>query len=290
MLNVAQPGSYVAFDIDETLVMTKKMPSELLQPRGVAEFQKYVRDKFPDFSTRNQHCRLLQTRLKEKKTVEEDTAEVFQELKRRGCRLFCITARYSELADRTERVLDSFGLSFRDTHPFRTQSLQDPVTEAAVQNGIIYCNGDDKGTILARIFQQVVFSRELKQIQQNPQQADSYPAPIPGFFFLDDRREHIASVSKSLDVLSVLKVPSVVFHYRPPVSILMQQQEQLHNTRPDVLQHQMAHFVAHGIVRSNAEALDDITAAGSGNNNNNCDSVEMTDHTRVGTTAMAMQC
>jgi hypothetical protein len=254
LLNVVARGSFVAFDIDETLVITRNMPSELLQPHGVQEFQQYVRSQFADFSSRNQHCRALQTALKDKITVEEDTAEVFRELTARGCRMFAITARFSELADRTEAILDAFGMCFKKTSPFNLDRWTDPVTEAVLQNGIIYCNGDDKGTILARVLSQLLFSNELRQLCDSSSQT-SFPPPIPGFFFLDDRVEHTHSVAKSLDALVLLKVPSIVFHYRPPVSMLIQSHSNLHASRPEVLALQMDHFVATGLVLSNVAAL-----------------------------------
>lgn len=256
LLNVAQPGSVVAFDIDETLVMTRNQPCVLLQPVGVEQFTTYIRGVYSDFSTRNLHCRKLQTALKDKVTVEDDTVEVFRALQARGCRMFAITARYSELAERTERVLDSFGISFLQMSPFRQQAFEDSVTEAVVRNGIVYCNGEDKGVIISRLFSHVLFPEELKaQVAAIQSGGPLRPPPVPGFYFLDDRVEHVAAVAKSLDSLSILRVPSVCFHYRAPVLMLMQAQAELHASRPEVLGMQMRQFHAHGVVLTNSEAL-----------------------------------
>jgi hypothetical protein len=250
LLAVVRPGSFVAFDIDETLVMTRHTPSLLLNPAGVSAFQTHVRGLFPDFTTRNKHCRALQTALKDKVTVESDTVEVVRELQARGCRVFCITARYSELAARTEHILSGFDLDLRESSPFPKHVLQDPETEAVIQNGIVYCNGEDKGVILRRLLSHIVFPKELKLLHTTP----NAPPPIPGFYFLDDRVEHTASVAKGCADLCLMGVPAMVFHYRPPVSRLLSAQPTF--VRPDVLTTQMNHFISCGEVLTNDAALE----------------------------------
>jgi len=247
LLQVVAPGSLVVLDIDETLIITRNMPSLLLGSSGVVAFQKYVQKAFPDFESRNRHCRALQGAIKDKTLVEQRTATVIKTLQDRGCRVFALTARYSELAERTERVLGNLDISFVKSAPFPSHPMRDPVTEAVVMRGIVYCNGVDKGQVLSRLLSSVIMPREAKLNND----------PIPAIHFVDDRLEHTLSVRNALQTFPGLKIPSAIcFHYRSPISLLSDQHKSLPDTNPELLPFIMDHFVRKNEVLSNTRALD----------------------------------
>lgn len=250
LLQVVAPNSLVVLDIDETLIITENVPSLLLDQPGVLGFQKYITEKFPDFESRNHHCRRLQKILMNKALVEKDTAAVIQELQRRNCRVFALTARYVQLAERTHRVLESLGISFEDSAPFPAHPIQDPVTKAVVMKGIVYCNGADKGAILSRLLSSVILPREQKEAHKN-----KHGGAFAGIHFVDDRLEHTLSVRDALQSFRGLNVPSLCFHYRSPPYLLGEAQKHMASTHPKLLPFIMDYFVSHGQVLSNTEAL-----------------------------------
>merc|ERR1711907_4733 len=94
-----------------------------------------------------------------------------RELQRKNCRVFALTARYVQLAERTHRVLESLGVNFQESAPFPAHPIQDPVTKAVVMNGIVYCNGADKGAILSRLLTSVILPREQKEARNEKRTA-----------------------------------------------------------------------------------------------------------------------
>lgn len=254
LLQVAAPGSLVVLDIDETLIVTRHMPSMLLATDGIVAFQKHVTKVFPDFESRNFHCRKLQEAIKDKQLVEEQTADVIKQLQDKGCRVFALTARYTELAQRTEQVLKSFDILFKESAPFPAHPIQDPVTKAVVKNGIVYCNGEDKGYILSRLLSSVILPRERKEANKHGVYCDEKPA-FPGIHFVDDRLEHTLSVRNSLRDFPSLNTPAICFHYRSPISLQQDAQRSLKTSQPKLLPFIMDHFIAHHRVLSNTEAI-----------------------------------
>jgi len=214
LVNRVPAGAFVAFDIDETLIITKGSPSYLLTPKGVLKFQAYVHQSYKDFTTKNKHTRNLQAALQQKELTEVCVAEVIKQLQRKGCFVFGLTARYQEMAHSTQRTLSELDIDFNLTAPFPKQALQDPETEAFCWNGIVYCNNTDKGVVLNRFLENIVF-RDLLAKQQAGHRLERSMLPS-ALFFVDDRMEHASSVLSSLSVARNLGVPVTCYHYIAP--------------------------------------------------------------------------
>lgn len=251
-----RPSCLVALDIDETIVQTKGGPSHLLTDWGVAEFQRWILSRFPDFVTRNKWCRKLEQRLKTKDLVQKDTAEVIRELQAQGCWVFGLTARFSEMASMTDKQLADVDVDLNAHSPFAGRRLLDPATKALLRNSIIYCNSQPKGVVLNRFLEMLFRSHLL-----DPNNTNLMPLP-GGLVFVDDNYGHVVSVSQDLDCLKKLPIPVTSYHYVPeqeqstyvaadPSDYLLGTEEK---EKWAILETQMKVFVDEGVILTNAEA------------------------------------
>lgn len=252
-----RPACLVALDIDETIVQTEGGPSLILTDDGVAEFQRWIRGRFPDFKTRNKWCRKLEQCLKTKSLVQTDTAEVIRELQAQGCWVFGLTARYSEMSAMTDKQLADVGVDLNAHSPFQGRCLMDPATKALLRNGIIYCNSQAKGVVLNRFLENVLFRSHLL----DPNNSNLLPLP-GGLVFVDDNYQHVLSVSRDLEILKKLPIPISCYHYVPEQERSRHQASDesdylLGNEEKEkmaILETQMEVFVSEGIILTNGQA------------------------------------
>lgn len=253
-------GSFVGFDIDETLFVTRNSPSFLVTNQGVRAFQQFLSTKFDDFETRNQHGRNLQKALKDKVLVEDKTAKVIKALQAKGCFVFGLTARYAEMAGQTQRTLAGLGIELWKSAPLPQQPVEDPENEALCADGIIYCNGQDKGLVLDRFLRNIVLRNVLESVANNeftPEIAKGLNLCPRQMFFIDDVYEHMLSLrdKEKMTVCAELKIPTTCFHYVSPLAVKTWGQRNLKNWGA-ILMEQMEEFANSRRVLTNEEAIE----------------------------------
>ena len=74
----------------------------------------------------------------------------------------------------TRKVLCGLGVDFAKTAPFPCEDLRDPVTGALCAGGVIYTNARDKGVILDRFLEHIVFRKHLLHRHRQGQGQGSY--------------------------------------------------------------------------------------------------------------------
>lgn len=257
-----QKGDFIALDLDETLIMSRHSPSQLLTSRGVPAFRKYVHERFSDFKTKNDHCRKLQKALKDKVLVDQDCVRVIQTLQNMGVWVFGVTARYSEMAPATDACLRSLGLDLSVTAPFPKTALRDPDTDSYYADGVVYCNAMDKGSILDRFLENVVFRKVLADLE-GPEgdvgDAESWRRArgLPGrLLFIDDRYENCQSVRHRLPTADRLSVQVEAYQFVPR---WLSNTQAPNSLREAVLRVQMECFVDEGRILSDKEAAQTLT-------------------------------
>jgi len=187
---------------------------------GIREYQSELsRNPKQSFEETKQLSRKLQVALGEMKLIEgQTTLDVLEILREKGCWVFGLTSRYSEMATVTNKVLNELGICFANMAPFPKGSvLRDPGTGAVCSDGIIYSNAIDKGVILNRFLQNVVFQDCLQSQPQRPNPALARAKYLPPqIIFVDDRIENVESVARGLHVCSrdQLDIPVTSLYYR----------------------------------------------------------------------------
>jgi len=173
------------------------------------------------FDEKNAHTRRLQSALREKRFVEASTQRVIHTLQDAGCAVFGLTARYSEMATCTRKAMLQLGVDFAKTAPFPYEDLRDPVTGAFMSGGVIYTNARDKGIILDRFLEHIVFREVLKSVsnplagthaQRLKRAKSSLPAEL---IFVDDRKENCDCVANGVSIPQKLGVRLVSYHFNP---------------------------------------------------------------------------
>ncbi len=172
LLDTAERGCFVALDIDDTIHTNKHHPCYLVTEQGVRTYQTMIESADSErysIAHRNACTHVLQEALHEKKLVEgKATADTIKELQDRGCWVLGLTSRYTDVAAATSsRLRKEFGIDFTRRSPFppagreRGRMLRDPQTGAVCMEGIIFTNAIDKGYVLNRFLEQVVFRAYL---------------------------------------------------------------------------------------------------------------------------------
>jgi hypothetical protein len=225
------------------------------------------------FKNKNAQIQKLQEALKDKVLVEGlITTNTIKELQSAGYWVFGLTTRYSSMADSTTETLLKLGIDFTAVAPFPPTRLEDPMTGAVVANGVVYCNGFNKGFVLNRILENVVFGASLRILRSKGAWAppkvmsreDTQNLVLPPLLVLvDDVRANLDSMLE-VSVAKMLRVPVVGFHFTPP------HLEECVTLRPPpddgklqdlselglkVLMMQMEHLVEDGLVLSNSRSL-----------------------------------
>jgi hypothetical protein len=115
LLEHARPGTLVALDIDDTICCNRYHPCLLMTDPGLEAFRAALGEvptyRALPFAIKNGLSKRLQAALRDKKLLEgELTAAVIRELQDKGCWVFGLTARYSEMAPMTRGVLSQVRL------------------------------------------------------------------------------------------------------------------------------------------------------------------------------------
>jgi len=219
LVSEAQPGSFVILDIDETVLMARGSPSLLLTKPGVDTFRAFVHKRVNDWKLKNDLCQQLQKALKDKVPVTPTTASTIHALQANGVFVFGLTARYSELANLTEKELASIGVNLGLPSPFPAFLQQDEGLHVTVQNGVIYCNNQDKGPILKEVLERFVLREVLTQtraLAESPKPRPEQSAIPPEIFFIDDVYSNAASVCGNITPLAdELGIVVSCYHYVP---------------------------------------------------------------------------
>ena len=168
LLDVATSGSYVVFDIDDTLLTNLYTPCLLTTDKGIQAYQAILARNplYAELTLKQKNAvtRVLQRALDSKRLVESDTQLVIRSLQEMGCTLFGLTKRWSESSAETRKELLTMGLDFVGSSPFpRGRKYCDECTESLLVDGVIYTNGHEKGPVLDRFLSQIVFAQQLQQ-------------------------------------------------------------------------------------------------------------------------------
>jgi len=229
LLRHCQAGALVAFDLDDTIHISKYHPSLLMTTPGVNYFQQLLKSderycSLP-LAVKNKHIRRLQASLQDKRLVEGNIAWVIRELQEAGCRVFALTARYAEMAISTTRALRSLGIDFAANAPFPPGSIRDPETEAVCDEGVIYTNATDKGTVLNRFLHYVALPYLAAENAASNGivvgEGEGPPLVLPcEIVFVDDRLANARSVQCGLPIANQFNIPITCYHYVPaPVTV-----------------------------------------------------------------------
>lgn len=265
-------GAFVVLDLDETLIMTARTPSLLLTTEGVLGFQRFVDARVKNFDAKNAHCRRLQQCLQTKVLVENDTAAVVRRLQQRGCAVFALTARYSDMADITKKELASVGIDFTHSSPFTGRKVPENAHGATLAHGIIFCNNQSKGLILDR-FLADLFSPSLSTPLSKSSAAFSTPMPARAgavsfssqravrrpseIVFVDNEYDHALTVSKFARTVRAIGIPMLCYHYCPSwMSDVIDVSQLSREERGSILLKQCIEFVESGKVLTNDEVWD----------------------------------
>jgi len=154
LLQYISPGTLVAFDIDDTLIRKTKYGCSLLTSLGTRQFTEYLKNQYRSASLaeRQDITNALSKELASFVLAEDETSNVIRALQERGAYVFGLTARSSSLANFTTTSLASLGIDFcRAAPPTLPLRVFDAETNAAVVDGVVYCNDTDKGVVFQRL-------------------------------------------------------------------------------------------------------------------------------------------
>ncbi|WP_131783720.1 DUF2608 domain-containing protein [Legionella gresilensis] len=140
------------FDLDNTLIRPTRVKG-LASDKWFAEVFSYGSKVLTDANKARQLtielCDLLQTVI-QVKSVEDKTAIVLKVLKDVGLPIMGLTARGVNLSEITEAQLKSVGISFTTlSNEVIELDVGDPTRKPFYKNGIIYCDGANKGKCLS---------------------------------------------------------------------------------------------------------------------------------------------
>lgn len=111
--------------------------------------------------------------------VQPTTVEIIKRLQESGVIVIALTIRSLELCERTIEQLKSIGIDFSHAALGDYEIVGDEEHKYRYINGIIFCNGNDKGIILKKI---------LNALGHNPTKIVA----------MDDKEKHLHAVQKSL--------------------------------------------------------------------------------------------
>mmetsp|Transcript_16435 Transcript_16435/g.23107 ORF Transcript_16435/g.23107 Transcript_16435/m.23107 type:complete len:696 (-) Transcript_16435:278-2365(-) len=217
LMEHASPKAYFVFDIDETIIVPGTFPSMLLSPYGIRSINELLQKSNGDMrlSTRRYLRQLVMDAVNTRKLIEPITAEVVKNLQEMGCTVFCLTARHSRSVGQTKQELLKVGVDFSVTSPFPNNSLlTDPVTGAVCEDGIIFANGNHKGTVLNRFLEGFVF-RDLYSLGSEWKNSEAAQKVLPDrIIFVDDQLPNCWTVQNSLATAGRFCIPVLSYHYQ----------------------------------------------------------------------------
>lgn len=209
-----KPGNFIVLDIDETLLIHGFYPCMLLTPQGVRTFSDAMK-KNKDMADIREVRQVFQESLMQRRLVEKNTALIVKKFQDVGCKVFGLTSRYSETAVATREELMKHGIDMSIASPFpNSHLLNDPITKAACQDGIIFSNGTPKGPVLNRFLEGFVFHSLYKEALANGGKISDLRSRVPNqIIFVDDREQNCLSVHHSLRSAVTFGIQLVTYHY-----------------------------------------------------------------------------
>lgn len=178
VLQFAEHGSMVVFDLDNTLVCPKKevgsvqwfdhmLKQKMKRGMGVEDA---LTELLPlSFEVQN-HIDLC--------PVESKTVDVLQELRKKEIVTVALTARSDTLVTRTMLQLQEIEIDFNAENGFNRELILEYPRPVLLKNGIIFCANNDKGSVLFSILTLV----------------DYHPKKI---IFVDDKLDHLFEVERA---------------------------------------------------------------------------------------------
>ena len=246
------------FDSDETLVVSP--PNQFRGLTGVENLLLVAAMDIFESSNNNAPFEFLQyiqmfveerylERLDSKMLAEGSTTlEVIKKLQAAGCWVFGLTSRYFNTVARTDDMLCRLGIDFSTSTPLPADlSLQDPGSQAVYCRGIIYTNAVDKGVVLNRFLENVLFRHVLDDEEKkkraaaesqkssmndlkqrvgftegegeffSPDAASTNKLRVPSsIVFVDDRLTNVESVLNGVPLAENLGIPLHGYLYLAP--------------------------------------------------------------------------
>lgn len=206
LLQYISPGTLVAFDIDDTLIRKRNFGCSLLTSLGTRQFSEYLKNQYrsASYAEKQDITNALYKELGSFVLAEDETANVVRALQERGAYVFGLTARSSNLANLTTTSLASLGIDLRRTAP-PTLPLRvlDGETNAAIVDGIVYCNDTDKGVVFQRLLNLgwLSWPSTSHESSSNPQTRDAHEpsedgktCPPRAIWFVDDNLPMVAGM------------------------------------------------------------------------------------------------
>jgi hypothetical protein len=258
LIEHAPPGSLVALDIDDTLLMTRGTPSFLLTEEGLRAFQAHVHLRYSSWEQKNIACRKLQAAVKDKICVEPQTADIIRSLQASKCWVFGLTARYSDMESTTWNSLRAQGIDLEKTAPFpEGVSFVDDETTAEYRRGVIYCNNQNKGMVLQHFLENVVFAHHLAEKRgllppDSVKVIDDIPSDM---VFVDDSYLHNVDVARCASVADELGMQVSCLHYVREQQPCPECDEDGNEKDEDIMASQIAAFLDDTVILTNEQAV-----------------------------------
>lgn len=112
--------------------------------------------------------------------VESITIEIIKELQNAGVIVVGLTARSFEICDRTIEQLYTMGIDLSHASLWHEELWHDCHLSYCHKNGIIFCDGNDKGKVLTQIFDRLHYR----------------PSKI---IAIDDKERHLHAIARAID-------------------------------------------------------------------------------------------
>lgn len=112
--------------------------------------------------------------------IELITIDIIKELQRSGVIVIGLTARSFEIADRTIEQLYNIGIDLSHASVWHEELWHDCHLQYCHKNGIIFCNGNDKGKVLTQIFDRLNYC----------------PVKI---IAIDDKERHLQAIARAIN-------------------------------------------------------------------------------------------
>lgn len=112
--------------------------------------------------------------------VELTTCDIIRQLQQMGVIVVGLTARSCHIANRTTEQLQKIGIEFSHAPLWHEDFCSDGHLEYCYLNGIIFCNGNDKGKVLVDIFERL----------------NHCPCKI---IAIDDKEKHLHAIARAID-------------------------------------------------------------------------------------------
>ena len=235
ILSHSKPGALVILDIDDTIGRVSQTIG--LDAWFRFRIQKYANEGHSDSEALANTIEIYnRAQLASRKMVDVDVnnpiAGLIQELKDNGVKVVALTARNRALTDKTLSLLSALGVYFSDdvlTHGCLLINNK----QVEIKNGVIFANGNNKGTCLEHVLDKDHFVSEFSSYSH--------------ISFVDDSKSNCDAIASSLISLNVPDWS--VWHYKyAEIHLAFKEEAQ---SRATV---QEAHLLKHDVLLTDEEA------------------------------------